>query len=59
LREFKYLPPIYKFKSTIDIFGDRILIVSPELSSLAVVIAIPAMTDVFKTVFQVLWDNVK
>jgi len=55
LRECKYFPENYKFKSTIDIFEDKILIVSPSLSSLAVVIAIPAMTDVFKSVFQILW----
>lgn len=56
LREFKFLPEKYKFKSTIDIFNDRILIVSPELSSLAVVVAIPAMVDVFKSIFEMLWD---
>jgi len=57
LREFKYLPAKYKFKSTIDIFKDKILIVSPELSSLAVVIAVPAMVDVFRSVFEMLWDS--
>ncbi len=57
LREYKYLPAKYKFKSTIDIFDDKILVVSPELSSLAVVIAVPAMTDVFRSVFEVLWDS--
>lgn len=56
LREFKYLSAKYVFKSTIDIFDDKILIVSPELSCLAVVIAVPAMVDVFKMVFQIIWD---
>lgn len=56
LREFKYLPAKYSFKSTIDIFDDKILIVSPELSCLAIVIAVPAMVDVFRMVFQMLWD---
>lgn len=56
-REVRYLPPQYAFKSTIDIYKDKILIVSPELSSLAVVIQIPAMTDIFKSVFQMLWDT--
>jgi len=56
LREFKYLPEKYKFKSTIDIYNDKILIVSPELSSLAVVIAIPAMVDIFKSIFEIIWD---
>jgi len=57
LREFKYLPEKYKFKSTIDIFNDQILIVSPDLSSLAVVIAIPAMVDIFKSIFEIIWDT--
>lgn len=56
LRECKYFSENYKFKSTIDIFDDKILIISPNLSSLAVVIAVPAMTDVFKSIFQMLWD---
>ncbi len=57
-REVRYLPKQYAFKSTIDIYKDKILIVSPELSSLAVVIAIPTMTDIFESVFQMLWENV-
>ena len=57
LRIWKYLPAKHKFKSTIDIFKDKILIVSPELSSLAVVVAIPAMVDVFKSVFEIIWDS--
>lgn len=57
LRSFKYLPEKYRFKSTIDIFDDKILIISPEISSLAVVIAIPAMVDVFKSVFEIIWDS--
>lgn len=59
LRSFKYLPEKYHFKSNINIFDDQILIVSPELSSLAVVIAIPAMVDVFKSVFEIIWDSVE
>lgn len=56
LRDVRLLPEKYTFKSTIDIFNDKVLIVSPELTSLAVVIAVPAMVDVFKSVFQMLWD---
>ncbi|HLD30647.1 MAG TPA: helix-turn-helix domain-containing protein [Patescibacteria group bacterium] len=56
LRDFKYLPKQYKFKSTIDIFKDKILIVSPDLSSLAVVIEIPAMVDIFRGMFEMLWE---
>lgn len=57
LREFKYLPEKYKFKSTIDIYKDKILVVSPNISSLAVVIAIPAMVDIFKSMFEMLWEK--
>ncbi len=56
LREVCYLPEKYQFKSTIDIFKDKVLIVSPELSTLAVVIAIPAMVDVFQGMFDMIWD---
>lgn len=59
LREVKFLPKKYFFKSTIDIYKDKILIVSPELSSLAVVIEIAAMTDIFKSIFEMLWDMVE
>lgn len=58
LREVRYLPIGYHCKTTIDIYDDKILIISPELTSLAVVIEIPAMTDIFKMVFGVMWDTV-
>ncbi len=56
-REFKYLPEKYQFKSTIDIFDDKVLIIGPEVKALAVVIAIPPMVDVFRSVFDVLWES--
>lgn len=59
LRDYRYLPADHAFNSTIDIFDDKILIVSPELSSLAVVIAIPAMVDVFRSVFDTLWERIQ
>ena len=59
LRDWKFLPAGHNFKSTIDIYKDKILIVSPELTSLAVVIAVPAMTDVFKVMFEMLWESLK
>jgi sugar-specific transcriptional regulator TrmB len=59
LREYKYLPENYKFRSTMDIFKDKVLIVSPDISSLAVVIAIPAMVDIFKSMFEIIWENVE
>jgi len=55
LREFKYLPAEYEFKSTLNIFNDKVLIISPESSSLAVVIAVPAMVDIFKSMFEIIW----
>ena len=56
-REYKYLPEKYSFKSTIDIYDDKIIIVGPEIKSLAVVIAIPPMVDVFRSVFEILWET--
>ncbi|MBM3261171.1 helix-turn-helix domain-containing protein [Candidatus Kaiserbacteria bacterium] len=56
LREYRYLPPAHAFKSTIDIFDDKILIVSPSLSALAIVVAVPAMTDIFSSMFEMLWE---
>lgn len=56
LRICKYLPEKYQFKTTIDIFDDKVLVVSPELTSLALVISVPAMIDIFKSVFEVMWD---
>lgn len=58
LREFKYLPEEYKFKSTLNIFNDKVLIISPDSSSLAVVIAVPAMVDIFKSMFEIIWDSI-
>ncbi|MBI2426702.1 MAG: helix-turn-helix domain-containing protein [Candidatus Kerfeldbacteria bacterium] len=55
-REYRYLPSTYGFRSTIDIFDDKILVVSPEFASLAVVIAIPAMVDIFGSIFEMLWE---
>lgn len=57
LRDVRYLPEQYHFKSTIDIFDDKILIISPELSALAIIIEVPAMHDIFKVMFAMLWDS--
>jgi hypothetical protein len=40
-----------------DVFDDKILIISPDLTSLAIVIAIPAMVDIFKSMFEIIWDS--
>ena len=57
IREFKYLSEKYLFKSTIDIYDDKILIIGPEVKAMAVVIAIPPMVDVFRSVFEVMWES--
>lgn len=58
LRTFKYLPKEYGFKSTMDIFSDKILIVNPNLNSMAVVIEIPEMVDIFKALFEIVWNSI-
>lgn len=57
LRDYRYLPPEYQFRCSIDIYKDKILIVSPELNSLAVVIAVPAMMDIFSSMFEMIWNS--
>lgn len=57
LRDFKYLPEKFKFKSTIDIYDDKIVIVGYEVNALAVVVAIPEMVDTFRSVFEALWES--
>jgi sugar-specific transcriptional regulator TrmB len=58
MRQTRYLPKGYSFQSTIDIFPDSIFIATPHLEALGVVIAIPAMIDVFRVIFKLLWENV-
>lgn len=57
LREYKYLPEKYNFKSTIDIYKDRVVIVGPDVKALAVIIAIPPMVDIFKIMFEYMWNK--
>lgn len=59
LREYKYLPEKYRFKSTMNIFRDKVLIVSPQITSLAVVIAVPVMVDIFRSMFEIIWESVE
>jgi len=56
-REYKYLPNKYEFNCTIDIFDDKISIVSPNLSSLAVIISVPEMVGIFKSMFEIIWET--
>ena len=58
LREVKFLPAKYAFDSTIDIFHDRVLIISPNQSALAVVIAVPSVAMLFKSAFELMWEFV-
>lgn len=58
LRDVRFLPEKYSFTSIIDIFEDKILIVSADLSAVAVVIQISAMQDIFRSIFDMLWDKV-
>lgn len=57
LREFKYLPKKYLFESTLDIFDDKILIINPKMQSLAIVILVPVVVDIFRSVFDILWET--
>lgn len=59
LRSCKFLPQKYSFKSTIDIFDDKIIVINPNPASLAVIIEVPTMVDIFKAVFDVLWDTTR
>jgi sugar-specific transcriptional regulator TrmB len=56
-RTIRYLPKGYEFRTTIDIFDEEVLLVSPELRAVAVLISIPAMRDVFDALFRMLWDG--
>ena len=40
-----------------NIFNDKILIISPHITSLAVVIAVPVMVDIFKSMFEIIWES--
>lgn len=56
LRDVKFLPEKFVYKSTVDIFDDQVLIISPEHTAVAVVIAVPAMVDVFRSMFAFMWE---
>lgn len=56
-REFKYLPKKYSFKSTIDIYDDKIIIIGPNTQALAIVVEVPAMVDIFKSIFEIIWET--
>jgi hypothetical protein len=57
LRDVRVLPKNHTFKSTMDIFDDKILVVNPDQTALAVVIEVPSMVDIFKEMFEMLWEK--
>lgn len=57
LREFKYLPEKYDFNCTIGIFNDKVSVVSPNLNSQAIIIDIPEMVGIFKSMFEIIWES--
>lgn len=57
LRDVRVLPKNHTFKSTMDIFDNKILIVNPDQTALAVVIEVPSMVDIFKEMFEMLWEK--
>jgi len=56
LRDWRLLPKHYRFESTIDIFPEQVLIISPHFSALAVVIDSPIMVDIFHSIFEIIWS---
>jgi sugar-specific transcriptional regulator TrmB len=55
-REIKYFSAKYKLDCSIEILNNKVIIISHELKSIAVVISIPPMVVAFKTIFEILWD---
>lgn len=54
----KYLPKKYSFDCVVNIFAERILIISPKFTSVAIVITLPVVASLFETMFEMLWDLV-
>ncbi|MEK7103637.1 MAG: hypothetical protein AAB870_04790 [Patescibacteria group bacterium] len=56
-RQVKVIPPSYDFQSSIDILEDKILIMNPDLNVLGLVVEIESILDIFKDIFDLLWDT--
>lgn len=56
-RKVKVIPDSYKFRSSIDILGDKMLIMNPNLKVLGLVVEIDAMLDIFNDIFDLLWET--
>lgn len=59
LREVRFLPKKYYFESNLEILDDKIIIMNSKVNSIALVISIPAIVDVFKSIFEFMWDSSK
>lgn len=56
-RQVKIIPASYKFRSSVDILDDKLLIMSPSMKVLGLVIDIKPMLDIFHDTFDLLWDT--
>lgn len=54
-RKVKTIPDSYRFKSSLDILEDKILIMNPHQTILGLVLESRPFVDVFLDVFDVLW----
>lgn len=59
LRDVRVLSPKHPFKSTMDIYDNKVLITNPDQTALAVVIEVPSMVDIFKEMFEIIWETSK
>lgn len=55
-REVKIIPSSYKFRSSVDILDDKLLIMNPSLKVLGLVIEMKPLLDVFHDTFDLLWE---
>jgi len=55
-RQIKLIPDTYKFKSSVDILDDKLLIMSPKMKVRGLVIEIEPMLDIFNDIFDLLWE---
>lgn len=55
LRELKYIPPNFKFKSSIFIYGDEFSMISSQAPFLGVVIESKELAHTMKQIYEMLW----
>ncbi|MFA6322972.1 MAG: hypothetical protein WCX71_05920 [Candidatus Buchananbacteria bacterium] len=56
-RKVKVMSDKYKFKSSVDILNDKLLIMSPKMKVKGLVIEIEPMLDIFNDIFDLLWET--